>query len=343
MVEPLNARGARPRSCGRAQAVEADRADAQRWSCSTAVYPIGVGRRPRPTVARPALGGTLEGAPASPGGPIGGRALSAQRTVRRRRGSWARDGGWVMLHGSVLRGADGSAAQVSVLVEAAQPAHLETVADAGARPHTAGARRHQAGASRPLDRARRLPSSPSRKGPCSSTSSRCSRRPGCTAVESSSARCSRRTAPRGSATTTSEPTPTVRCATARCLGVRTRRAARPRGPRWMAATSARNREPFSPSTCRWSKDSASVVTWRTDDLVPSTDPRLLAHRAEAQDRGLARVDDRRAGVDAEDADVGDRERAAAHLGRLGLALAGGRGELVERRRRGRAARGPGRP
>ena len=92
----------------------------------------------------------------------------------------------------------------------------------------------------------------------------------------------------------------------------------------MPATSARKREPFSPSMWRWSKDSASVVTWRDHDLVArrSTTHGCLLDRAEAQDRGLARVDDRRARVDAEDADVGDRERAAAHLGRLGLAPRG---------------------
>ena len=100
----------------------------------------------------------------------------------------------------------------------------------------------------------------------------------------------------------------------------------------IAATSARKREPFSPSTCRWSKESASWVTWRIGDLVGAVlrdDPGLLAHRAEAEDRGLARVDDRRTGVDPEDTDVGDREGAAAHLGGLRLAVARRRRELVE--------------
>ena len=83
--------------------------------------------------------------------------------------------------------------------------------------------------------------------------------------------------------------------------------------------------------CRWSKDSASVVTWRTHDLVVH-DPRLLLDRAEAQDRRLARVDDRGARVDAEDTHVGDRERAAAHLGRLRLPFAGDRRQLVQRGR-----------
>ena len=43
----------------------------------------------------------------------------------------------------------------------------------------------------------------------------------------------------------------------------------PAGSSRIAATSARKREPFSPSMWRWSKDSASVVTCRTDDLSPS--------------------------------------------------------------------------
>ena len=51
-------------------------------------------------------------------------------------------------------------------------------------------------------------------------------------------------------------------------------------------------------------------------------PRLLADGAEGEDRGLARVEDRRAGVDAEDADVGDRDRAAGHGRPARLALAG---------------------
>ena len=67
-----------------------------------------------------------------------------------------------------------------------------------------------------------------------------------------------------------------------------------------------------------------------DDLVVHH-PRLLADRAEGEDRGLARVDDRGAGVDAEDADVGDRERAAGLVGRLGLALAGRGDQVVQRR------------
>ena len=42
-----------------------------------------------------------------------------------------------------------------------------------------------------------------------------------------------------------------------------RTAATTRGPRPCPATSERNREPDSPSMCRWSKESASVVTCRT--------------------------------------------------------------------------------
>src|SRR5262249_36812218 len=48
-------------------------------------------------------------------------------------------------------------------------------------------------------------------------------------------------------------------------------------------------------------------------------PRLLPDRAEGEDRGFTRVDDRGPAVDAEDTDVGDRERAAGHLRRLRLA------------------------
>jgi hypothetical protein len=43
-----------------------------------------------------------------------------------------------------------------------------------------------------------------------------------------------------------------------------------------APTSARNREPFSPSTCRWSKDSASVVTWRGPRSRPRRRPPTAA-------------------------------------------------------------------
>ena len=60
------------------------------------------------------------------------------------------------------------------------------------------------------------------------------------------------------------------------------------------------------------------------------DPRASGHRAEREDRRLARVEDGRAGVDAEDADVGDRDRAAGHVGGLGAALAGGGGEGADR-------------
>src|SRR5690606_12290673 len=53
------------------------------------------------------------------------------------------------------------------------------------------------------------------------------------------------------------------------------------------------------------------------------DPRLAAHGAEGDDRGLTRVDDRRAGVDPEDADVGDRDGTTRHLSRLRPARASG--------------------
>jgi len=46
------------------------------------------------------------------------------------------------------------------------------------------------------------------------------------------------------------------------------------------------------------------------------DPRLLLNRAEGHDRDLAGVQDRRAGIHAEDTDVGDRDRAVGHVGGL---------------------------
>ena len=49
--------------------------------------------------------------------------------------------------------------------------------------------------------------------------------------------------------------------------------------------------------------------------------------AEGQDRRLPRVEDRGAGVDAEHAHVGDRDRAAGHVRRRRLPLAGGGGQV----------------
>ena len=60
-------------------------------------------------------------------------------------------------------------------------------------------------------------------------------------------------------------------------------------------------------------------------------PRHLAHGAQGQDGGLARVQDGRAGVDPEDADVGDGDGAAGEVRRTGLAGPGGVRQLGERR------------
>ena len=81
-----------------------------------------------------------------------------------------------------------------------------------------------------------------------------------------------------------------------------------------AATSASTLEPSSPSTSRWSKRQRQRGDLARLDLA-LVHPRLELDRAEREDRGLAGVEDRRAGVDAEDADVGDRDRAARHVGR----------------------------
>src|SRR4051812_21653745 len=62
--------------------------------------------------------------------------------------------------------------------------------------------------------------------------------------------------------------------------------------------------------------------------LPLVHPRLPAHGTEGEDRRLPGVEDRGAGVDAEDADVGDGDRAAGHVGGCGLPGPGGRGELV---------------
>src|SRR3954452_3284680 len=63
------------------------------------------------------------------------------------------------------------------------------------------------------------------------------------------------------------------------------------------------------------------------DLLPAllgrVNPGLGAYRAESKDRRLTRVDDRRTSVDAEDADIGDRERATGHLRGLRPSLSRG--------------------
>ena len=63
--------------------------------------------------------------------------------------------------------------------------------------------------------------------------------------------------------------------------------------------------------------------------VPSVrgdDPRAPGDGAEREDRGLTRVEDGRAGIDPEDAHVGDRDGAARHVGGLGAAFARGGSE-----------------
>ena len=87
-----------------------------------------------------------------------------------------------------------------------------------------------------------------------------------------------------------------------------------RGSSSIAPMSRSTAEPRSPSTMRWSKDSASVRDLAHGQL-PLVHPRGVLDLAEGQDRGLARGEDGRAGVHAEHADVGDRDRAAAHVGR----------------------------
>src|SRR5690606_23116926 len=58
----------------------------------------------------------------------------------------------------------------------------------------------------------------------------------------------------------------------------------------------------------------------TRDHFPVHNPWLLADGAEGNDRDLARVDDRGAGIDAQGTDVGDAQRTIAHV--LGTGLAG---------------------
>ena len=138
-----------------------------------------------------------------------------------------------------------------------------------------------------------------------------------------SARCGGRSARRPGCRPRGNPQPPP----AEAAGLR--RAAPTAGSSRMPATSAGSASPSRRRCGGGRRTATACTTWRTT-ISSVHDPRLLLDRAEAQDRGLARVDDRRAAVDAERPDVGDRERAAAHLGRLRLALARGRGQLVER-------------
>ncbi len=85
------------------------------------------------------------------------------------------------------------------------------------------------------------------------------------------------------------------------------------GSRRIRPMSARKREPCSPSTSRWSNDRLERHDLAQRDLAPVL-PRLPAHGAHREDRRLPGVEDRRARVDAEDADVRDRDRAAGEVG-----------------------------
>ncbi len=67
-----------------------------------------------------------------------------------------------------------------------------------------------------------------------------------------------------------------------------------------------------PSQTRWSKVSESWVTLRTAS-APVDHPRLVDDPADAEQGGLGVVDDRRGAVDAEDAVVVQRERAAGQV------------------------------
>ena len=111
-----------------------------------------------------------------------------------------------------------------------------------------------------------------------------------------------------------------------------------------APTSARNRDPCSPST--------KPVVERQRQLAhgahrqrPVDHPGRLLDRPDGEDPGLAGIEDRGAGVDAEHPHVRDRERAAGEVGRRGAAGPGrggqvvqGAGELTQRERVGVADR-----
>ena len=123
-VAPLLAAGAR-HGLRTAQAAEPDLPDAP----AVVVLDAGltaVSATPTAPQWLAALDSTLESLPPSLVS-VAGRALRpadgpASARVR------GVDGRWIVLHGSVLQPADGSPGdQVSVLVEAAQPAHLETL------------------------------------------------------------------------------------------------------------------------------------------------------------------------------------------------------------------------
>ena len=83
----------------------------------------------------------------------------------------------------------------------------------------------------------------------------------------------------------------------------------------------RNRAPSSPSTSRWSADRVSFMIERTASPSPMATAVGIA-LDDREDGGLAGVDDRAELLDAEHAQVGDRERAAGHVVDRERALAG---------------------
>ena len=85
---------------------------------------------------------------------------------------------------------------------------------------------------------------------------------------------------------------------------------------------ANQRAPMAPSTGRWSTDSTTETMVRDLQLVVVADHRLPDRRADGQDAGLRRVDDRVELLDAEHAQVADGQRAALQFGLLQLALIG---------------------
>ena len=86
-------------------------------------------------------------------------------------------------------------------------------------------------------------------------------------------------------------------------------------------SSARNAAPMAPSTTRWSHDSVIARRLPGDDRAVGDDGDV-AHLTDGEDGALGRIDDRRELVDAEHAQVRDRERPVGHL--LGLELPGSR-------------------
>ena len=91
----------------------------------------------------------------------------------------------------------------------------------------------------------------------------------------------------------------------------------------------RNCDPSWPSTIRWSKDSESWVTLRTANC-PSTTHGVSRTAPSARIAVSPGLRIGRAAVDAEHADVGDRDRPAGHVRRRGPAGPGRLGQLPQR-------------